>query len=205
MRTIAEFTKTTLIGGVLVLIPIYLSVLLLLKALGGIVGWLRRSPRIAGGASVARSDRNTDPHRGMLRLRSRGADRTGTAGQECNRAHGPRTDSGLRAHPRSSRAKSPGRKTSRPSPSCWPRSRTRWCRLPRRGVRRRSLRHLRSSVPTPAAGAIYIIAKSRVHVVDVPFTSAVSVISKWGAGSSELLAGMKRAQATLEAETTAAS
>ena len=61
------------------------------------------------------------------------------------------------------------------------------------------------SVPTPAAGAIYIIAKSRVHVVDVPFTSAVSVISKWGAGSSELLAGMKRAQATLEAETTAAS
>jgi hypothetical protein len=38
MRTIAEFTKTTLIGGVLVLIPIYLSVLLLLKALGGIVG-----------------------------------------------------------------------------------------------------------------------------------------------------------------------
>ena len=38
------------------------------------------------------------------------------------------------------------------------------------------------SVPTPAAGAIYIIAKSRVHLVDVPFTRAVSVISKWGAG-----------------------
>jgi uncharacterized membrane protein len=37
MRTIAEFTKTTLIGGVLVLIPIYLSVLLVLKALGGVV------------------------------------------------------------------------------------------------------------------------------------------------------------------------
>jgi uncharacterized membrane protein len=51
------------------------------------------------------------------------------------------------------------------------------------------------SVPTPAAGAIYIIAKSRVHVVDVPFTRAVSVISKWGAGSGELLAGMKRAAA----------
>jgi len=37
MRAIAEFTKTTLIGGVLVLIPVYLSVLLLLKALGAIV------------------------------------------------------------------------------------------------------------------------------------------------------------------------
>jgi uncharacterized membrane protein len=49
------------------------------------------------------------------------------------------------------------------------------------------------SVPTPAAGAIYIIANERVHPVDVPFTRAVAVISKWGAGSSELLAGMKRA------------
>ena len=37
MQAIAEFTKTTLIGGVLILLPIYLSVLLLLKALGGIV------------------------------------------------------------------------------------------------------------------------------------------------------------------------
>jgi len=51
------------------------------------------------------------------------------------------------------------------------------------------------SVPTPAAGAIYIIAKSRVHLVDVPFTRAVSVISKWGAGAGELLAGMKAVEA----------
>jgi uncharacterized membrane protein len=49
------------------------------------------------------------------------------------------------------------------------------------------------SVPTPAAGSIYIIAKARVHPVDVPFTQAISVISKWGAGSRELLAGMRRA------------
>ncbi len=53
------------------------------------------------------------------------------------------------------------------------------------------------SVPTPAAGSIYIIEKRRVHAVDVPFTPAVSVISKWGAGSSELLAGMKRAEQKL--------
>jgi uncharacterized membrane protein len=50
------------------------------------------------------------------------------------------------------------------------------------------------SIPTPAAGSIYILAKSRVHAVDVPFTHAVGVISKWGAGSKELLNGMKRAQ-----------
>ena len=49
------------------------------------------------------------------------------------------------------------------------------------------------SVPTPAAGAIYIIANERVHLVDVSFAQAIGVISKWGAGSSALLAGMKRA------------
>ena len=38
MRSIAEFTKTALIGGVLVILPIYLSVLLLLKAVGAIMG-----------------------------------------------------------------------------------------------------------------------------------------------------------------------
>jgi len=47
------------------------------------------------------------------------------------------------------------------------------------------------SVPTPAAGAIYILPKERVHLVDAPFTKAVSVISKWGAGSRDLRAAMK--------------
>jgi uncharacterized membrane protein len=47
------------------------------------------------------------------------------------------------------------------------------------------------SVPTPAAGTIYILEPSRVHLVDVPFTKAVSVISKWGAGSHELVAAMR--------------
>jgi uncharacterized membrane protein len=51
------------------------------------------------------------------------------------------------------------------------------------------------SVPTPAAGAVYILPKERVHLVDVPFTKAVSVISKWGSGARDLRAAMKR-QAT---------
>jgi uncharacterized membrane protein len=54
------------------------------------------------------------------------------------------------------------------------------------------------SIPTPAAGAIYIIAKHRVHLVDVHFSKAVSVISKWGAGSKELFEGMKRAELKTE-------
>jgi uncharacterized membrane protein len=46
------------------------------------------------------------------------------------------------------------------------------------------------SVPTPAAGAIYILPKERVHLVDVPFTKAASVISKWGSGARDLVKAM---------------
>jgi uncharacterized membrane protein len=47
------------------------------------------------------------------------------------------------------------------------------------------------SVPTPAAGAVYILPKERVHLVDIPFSKAVSVISKWGSGARDLRAAMK--------------
>src|SRR5512134_3520460 len=40
MRTLAEFTKTTLIGGVLVILPIYIVVLLLAKAVTGLLALL---------------------------------------------------------------------------------------------------------------------------------------------------------------------
>src|SRR5262249_28155272 len=40
MRALAEFTKTTLIGGVLIILPIYVAVLLFLKALGGLLDLL---------------------------------------------------------------------------------------------------------------------------------------------------------------------
>src|SRR5512135_3406871 len=35
MRTLAEFTKTTLIGGVLIILPLYLAALLLAKTVRG--------------------------------------------------------------------------------------------------------------------------------------------------------------------------
>jgi len=46
------------------------------------------------------------------------------------------------------------------------------------------------SVPTPAAGSLLIVARERVHPLDVPFTQAVKVISKWGAGAGELARGV---------------
>ena len=37
MRAIAEFVKTTLIGGLLIILPVYIAVLLILKAVQGLV------------------------------------------------------------------------------------------------------------------------------------------------------------------------
>jgi uncharacterized membrane protein len=44
------------------------------------------------------------------------------------------------------------------------------------------------SVPTPMAGAVYIIDNSRVHPLDLPAVSVMQCISKWGGGSDKLVA-----------------
>ena len=49
------------------------------------------------------------------------------------------------------------------------------------------------SIPTPFAGAVYILDRQRVHVVDVPFTDAVKSISRWGSGSKDMVAAMRDA------------
>jgi len=48
------------------------------------------------------------------------------------------------------------------------------------------------SVPTPLAGAVYIVDQRRVHPIDVPFTDALKTISRWGSGSKDLVAAMER-------------
>jgi len=47
------------------------------------------------------------------------------------------------------------------------------------------------SIPTPFAGAVYILTPERVHPLDVPFTQALQSVSRWGSGSKELVAAMK--------------
>ena len=46
------------------------------------------------------------------------------------------------------------------------------------------------SVPTPMAGAVYVLTPDRVHLVDVKFTQAVKTISRWGSGMGELVKAM---------------
>lgn len=48
------------------------------------------------------------------------------------------------------------------------------------------------SIPTPLAGAVYILDRTRVHALDVRFTEALKVVSRWGSGAKELVAAMER-------------
>ena len=47
------------------------------------------------------------------------------------------------------------------------------------------------SVPTPLAGTVYVLTRDRVHPLDVPFTTALKSVSRWGSGTKELVAAMK--------------
>jgi len=196
MRGLAEFTKTTLIGGVLIVMPIYLSVLLLLKAFGAVVGLV--AP-ITGGLPT------TLPFREIVAMLV-------LVGICFACGIAVRTGPGLRAKNMIERAlleKIPGYSLIRglagriagnteEKAFAVVLAEIEDALVPAFLVEECDAEHCTifvPSVPTPAAGAIYIIAKSRVHAVDVPFTQAVTVISKWGAGSRELLAGMKRAAA----------
>ena len=47
------------------------------------------------------------------------------------------------------------------------------------------------SVPTPLAGAVYILTPDRVYPLNIPFTQAIKAVSRWGSGSKDLVAAMQ--------------
>ena len=49
------------------------------------------------------------------------------------------------------------------------------------------------SIPTPFAGAVYVIEAARVFPLDVPFTQALNTVSRWGSGAKNLVAAMEKA------------
>ena len=51
------------------------------------------------------------------------------------------------------------------------------------------------SVPTALAGAIYILTPERVHPLNVPFRQAIKAVTEWGSGSKDLVAAMERGTA----------
>jgi uncharacterized membrane protein len=48
------------------------------------------------------------------------------------------------------------------------------------------------SIPTPFAGAVYVLDRKRVHPLDVPFTEALKAVSRWGSGAKDLVTAMER-------------
>jgi uncharacterized membrane protein len=48
------------------------------------------------------------------------------------------------------------------------------------------------SIPTPLAGAVYVLSRERVHPLDVPFTQAIQTVSRWWSGAKELVAAMQQ-------------
>ena len=192
MRAIAEFTKTTLIGGVLVLIPVYLSVLLLLKALGAIVALV--AP-ITGGLP------ETLPLREVIAMVLLIA-----ACFACGIL--VRTGPGLRAKNAFERAileKIPGyalirsmteRMAGKDDESAWKPALVEIEEALVPGFIIEEFEDGRftvfvPSVPTPFAGAVYVLDRARVHPLNVPFTQAIKAVSKWGSGSKELVAAME--------------
>lgn len=192
MRSIAEFTKTTLIGGVLIVLPVYLTILLLMKALATVGGLI--SP-------ITHELPATLQFPELIAVLVLVA-----ACFVCGIA--VRTGPGLRAKnaiERSLLEKIPGyalirglagRLVGKEDEKTFTvvLAEIEDALVPAFFVEDYDEQRCAifvPSVPTPAAGTIYIIAKSRVHPVDVPFTQAVSVISKWGEGAGELLDKMK--------------
>ena len=52
------------------------------------------------------------------------------------------------------------------------------------------------SAPTPFAGAVYVLTPDRVHRLNVPFTQAITTITKWGSGCKDLVAAIKQREET---------
>ena len=194
MKTLAEFTKTTLIGGILVILPIYIAVLLLAKTVKGLLALL---------APVTAQVPAAVEFRQIVAILLLVAicfvvglivhTGPGPPRQKRLRACGPGKASRLHLSARA------GQTTKRPQRGAGPaagagRDRGRaGAGADRRGAGGRLLSVLVTSAPTPMAGSIYILARDRVRPVDIPFTKAIGVFSKWGTGAGEFVRAMNNA------------
>lgn len=194
MKTLVEFTKTTLIGGLLIILPIYVSVLLLAKAVKGLLALVapvtaqipaavefRQVAAIlllAAVCFVAGLIVRTGPglraknafERGVLEKLPGYTVLRGLAGRISGHADEPTFAPAL---VEIEDALVPA--------------------LIVEALEDGSYTVLVPSVPTPMAGAVYILPGDRVHPVDLSFTKALSVFSRWGSGAGDFVRAMKPA------------
>ena len=192
MKGLAELTKTTLIGGLLVVLPIYLSILLLAKTVAAIFALL--SP-VTAAIPAGAQFRQVIAIAIVLAVCL-------VAGLVVRTAPGRRAKN---AFERSVLEKIPGyalvrglaeRVSGDEGGGAFQPALVEIEDALSPGFIIEELEDGRytvlvPSVPTPAAGALFILPRERVHPLDVPFTQAVKVISKWGAVAGELARGVK--------------
>ena len=56
------------------------------------------------------------------------------------------------------------------------------------------------SVPSPLIGSVYILRRERVHLVNASFTQTFQALSRWGSGAGDLVAAMEPEHGGAEAE-----
>jgi len=196
MKSLLEFARTTLVGGVLVLLPIYLVALLLLKALAQVMALLEpvatripaaaRFPEIMailvvlaacflagwlvstgpGGRAVRALQRRVLEKVPGYQLLRDVVARLG--GDAANEAFTP-------ALVEIEEALVPAYIVEvLPEDRCVV---------------------LVPSVPSPVSGALYILPADRVHRLDVPLAQVVKVYTRWGEGTGALLATLEARRA----------
>ncbi|MCP5420137.1 MAG: DUF502 domain-containing protein [Gammaproteobacteria bacterium] len=194
LRSLAEFTKTTLIGGVLVIFPIWLTTLLLVKTLAGVAKFI--SP-VTSQIPAAVHFRHVIALLLIIIV-------CFLAGLIVRTGPGSRAKNVLE---RKLLGRIPGydlirgltaRLTGRQEDETFAVALVELeeALVPAFIVEEHddgAFTVFVPSVPTPAAGSIYILPRERVHRVDVPFTKGASVISRWGAGARDLRQAMQKA------------
>ena len=192
MKALAEFSKTTLIGGVLVILPLYIAVLLLAKTVNGLLALLKP---VADQVPASVELRQVV----AIILLICACFAIGLI---------VRTGPGLRA-------KNAFERTILEKLPAYTFLRGLVSRLAGKGEEQPlqpalveledalvpaliveelddgSYTVLVPSAPTPMAGSVYILPHDRVHPVDIPLAKAIGVFSKWGTGAGEFVHAMR--------------
>jgi uncharacterized membrane protein len=200
MKTLADFTRTTLVGGVLVLLPIYLAVLLLLKAFSGVMSLIAPVT-----AQVPAAAEFRQVFAILIVLAA-----CFVAGLVVRTGPGGR---GVQELQRRILEKIPGYKLLRSVITRLGGDATSEAFAPAMVELEDALVPaliveelpdgqfvvLVPSVPTPVSGALYILPAARVHRIDVPLTHVMKVYTKWGEGAGELVAAMRTGRSDTKA------
>jgi uncharacterized membrane protein len=193
MKPLAEFVRTTLIGGLLVLVPIYFSVLLLAKAAAGLMALLgpitallpESLAHLRQAASVLIVVGSCFALGLMMRT---------TLGRRLFRGFERRV---LERIPGFSVVRGVARRVSGQADDAM--FQPVFVEIEDALTPAFIVEELDDdrfvvlvpSVPTPAAGSLYILPHARVHWIDAPVTEAVAAITRWGAGTGKLLKAMR--------------